>query len=125
MFAGNPKRGLAPFATDHDTFRRVKDLIAMRKAHVSLRRGTTRVLAATEDGPGLLAFAREHEDQTAVVVLNNAPDTVTDSFAVPFDGGTALTDVAPGSDGGTFTVAADGTLEVTVGPLGGRVLVAP
>jgi hypothetical protein len=39
-----------------------------------------------------------------------------------FAPGTVLKDVMPNSDGKTFTVAADGTVDVTVGPRSGRVL---
>ena len=37
--------------------------------------------------------------------------------------GTTLTDIMPGNDGQTFTVKADGTLDVTVPAHSGRVLV--
>lgn len=38
--------------------------------------------------------------------------------------GATLKDVMPGSDGHTFTVQADGTIDVTVPARSGRVLVA-
>jgi hypothetical protein len=37
--------------------------------------------------------------------------------------GSTLTDVMPGSDGATFTVKSDGTVDVTVPARSGRVLV--
>lgn len=37
--------------------------------------------------------------------------------------GTVLRDVAPGSDGASFTVAADQTVDVSVAPRDGRLLV--
>ena len=63
MFRGNPKQGFAPFATDHETFQLVKGLIAMRKAHPALQRGTVApVWSTTLPGPrrdaGIFAFER-------------------------------------------------------------------
>nr|MBP9088593.1 hypothetical protein [Kofleriaceae bacterium] len=40
-----------------------------------------------------------------------------------FAGGTMLVDVMPGSDGKTFTVSGDGTVNVSVPAFTGRVLV--
>ncbi len=137
MFGGNPTLGYAPFATDHATFKMTADLIAMRKAHHALTRGTvspawsTTAIGARRDA-GIFAFERVATDETAVVVLNTG-DTASESCAPAADGGacmkttfpagTTLKDVMPGSDGQTFVVAGDGTVDVKVGPRTGRVLV--
>lgn len=138
MWRGHPGRGYAPWATDHDTYNRVRDLIALRKDNVALRRGdvtirwsTTRPRGARDSG--IFAFERAAPDQTALVVLNTADDQESSTCAPVADGGacmttsfasgTVLRDIAPGSDGATFTVGAGGSLEVTVPARGGRVLV--
>jgi alpha-amylase len=137
MSEGNPARGFAPFATDHDAFRFVQGLIAMRKDSVSLRRGAVEIrFSVDQAGPrrdaGIFAFERITAEQTALVVLN-ASDQVSESCRPEADGGacaptsfapgTVLRDIAPGSDGMAFTVAADGTVAVSVPAYGGRVLV--
>jgi glycosidase len=137
MFLGNRERGYAPFATDHDTFSRMRDLIAMRKEHVALRRGETQILWSTDRAPGesdagIFAYSRVANDQTLVAVLNTSDDATSRTcapqslggacMAVPFAPGTVLKDVAPGGDGTVVTVGADGTVAVEVGPRGGRLL---
>lgn len=137
MFLGNPERGFAPFATDHETFQLVAGMIQMRKDNVALRRGTTSPVWSTEVvGPrrdaGIFAFERIAPEQTALVILNTS-NQASESCAPAADGGacvrttlppgTTLTDVMPGSDGMTFTVAGNGTVAVTVPPRSGRVLV--
>src|SRR5262249_25573584 len=81
---------------------------------------------------GIFAFERVAADETALVVLNAseqtsetcAPEGEGGACAVTgFAPGTVLRDVAPGSDGRTFTVAADGTIAVEVAARSGRVLV--
>jgi len=138
MFAGNDFLNYAPFATDHEHFTLVQDLIQMRKENVALRRGTltplwsTTMTGARRDA-GIFAFERTVPgEQTAVVVLNSS--TQSSETCAPqgeggaclktsLPGGTVLTDVMPGSDGTTYTVRSDGTVAVTVPARSGRVLV--
>jgi alpha-amylase len=137
MFSGNLERGFAPFATDHETFKLVQGLIAMRKDLPALRHGTvsplwsTTVPGARRDA-GIFAFERVAPDQTALVVLNTG-DTMSESCAPTTEGGacldttfppgTVLVDAMPGGEAATFTVKADGTVAVTVPPRSGRVLI--
>jgi len=137
MFRGNEALGYAPFATDHATYKLVQGLIQMRKDHVALRRGTvspvwsTTMPGARRDA-GIFAFERVDPMETALVVLN-ASDQSSESCAPVADGGacvrttlpanTTLKDVMAGSDGQTFMVKADGTIDVTVPAHSGRVLV--
>jgi alpha-amylase len=138
MSLGNATRGFAPFATDHAWFAFVKGLIQMRKDHPALRRGTVEPLwSTTVEGArrdaGIFAFERVDTEETALVVIN-ASGQDSESCAPQEDGGacmptsfaagTTLTDVAPGGSGETFTVAAGGTIAVTVPAHGFRVLVA-
>jgi glycosidase len=137
MFGGNPERGYAPFATDHETFQMVHGLIQMRKDHPALRYGSvspvwsTTIAGARRDA-GIFAFERQSPMETALVVLNTS-DQQSESCAPAAEGGaclhttlppgSTLTDVMPGSDGNTFAVRGDGTVDVTVAPRSGRVLV--
>ncbi|MEO8706516.1 MAG: alpha-amylase family glycosyl hydrolase, partial [Kofleriaceae bacterium] len=137
MFAGNPERGYAPFATDHETFQLVQGLIALRKDVPALRRGTVSPLWSTtlpgaRRDAGIFAFERVAPDQTALVVLNTG-DTMSESCAptteggacldTTFPAGTVLVDAMPGGESATFTVKADGTIAVPVPPRSGRVLI--
>ena len=137
MFGGNPTMGYAPFATDHETFKLVQGLIAMRKDNEALRQGTVSpVWSTTVSGPrrdaGIFAFERKSPNQTALVVLNTG-DVDSESCAEIADGGdcllttfspgTVLKDIMPGNDGATFTVKADGTVAIPVPARSGRVLV--
>ncbi len=138
MFLGNPKAGYAPWATDHEQFAYVRDLIQLRKDHVALRRGTVEPLwstevAGTRRDAGILAFERTDPEETLVVVVNvGGADAETCApvadggacMATSFSAGTVLTDVAPGGAGDTFTVGAGGTVTVTMPPYKLRVLVA-
>ncbi|MEP6865603.1 MAG: hypothetical protein ABJE66_33595, partial [Deltaproteobacteria bacterium] len=137
MFAGNPTLGYAPWATDHDKYKLVQGLIQMRKDHSALRRGTvTPVWSTTMTGPrrdaGIFAFERVAPDETALVVLN-AGDTASESCAPAAEGGaclhttlpagSTLKDIMYGTDGQTFTVKSDGSIDVSVPARSGRVLV--
>jgi alpha-amylase len=137
LFGGNPALGYAPFATDHETFRLVQGLIAMRKENVALRRGTVAPVWATTQGgarrdAGIFAFERTAPEQKALVVLN-ASGQMSESCApvteggaclrTTFPSGTVLTDAMPGGEARTFTVRSDGTIAVTVPARSGRVLV--
>jgi glycosidase len=135
MFRGNDALGYAPFSTDNPTFDLVRDLIQMRKDHVALRRGTTSpVWSTTVAGPardaGIFAFERiAPGDETALVVLNaSTQDSETCAASggclkTTLPAGSTLQDVMPGTDGQTFTVKADGTVDITVPGRSGRVLV--
>ncbi len=140
MFGGNPTAGYPAFDTSNDTFKLVQGLIAMRGKHVALRRGqvapvwSTTAAGASRDA-GIFAFERTVPgDETALVVLN-ANGAPSETCAAQTDGGaclhtslppgTTLKDDMPGSDGATFTVKADGTVDVTVPARSGRVLVKP
>jgi glycosidase len=135
MFRGNEALGYAPFSTDNPTFDLVRDLIQMRKDHVALRRGTTSpVWSTTVAGPardaGIFAFERIAQgDETVLVVLNastQASETCAASggcLETSLPPGSTLTDIMPGTDGQTFTVKSDGTVDITVPARSGRVLV--
>ena len=109
----------------------------MRKDHISLRHGTVSVVwSTTVTGPrrdaGIFAFERSDPAETSLVVLN-ASAQISETCAPTTEGGaclhtslapgSVLKDVMPNSDGQTFTVKADGTVDVTVPARRGRVLI--
>ena len=138
MFRGNEAMGYPPFDTTNDTFKLVQALIAMRKSNSALTRGTmnplwsTTVAGARRDA-GIFGFERvDGANQTALVVLNASTQSSETCAPVAeggaclrtsFPPGTTLKDIMPGSDGKTFTVAGDGTVDVTVAARDGRVLI--
>jgi alpha-amylase len=123
------------FHTDHEQFAFVQRLIAMRKEHPALRRGSleprwsTTVAGASRDA-GILAFERTSPEQTLLVVINTSGQE-SETCAAAGEGGacmeTSLTgtlvDLAPGSDGASFPVTG-GTVAVRVPAYGFRVLAA-
>jgi len=137
MFLGNPTLGYAPWDTTNEKFKRVQGLIQMRKDHEALRRGrvtpkwSTTVAGARRDA-GIFAFERVAPTETALVILN-ASSQVSETCAPSTEGGacmhttlapgSTLKDVMYGSDGQTFTVKSDGTVDVSVPARSGRVLI--
>lgn len=125
------------FDTGGDTYAFVRSMIRFRSEHVALRRGDVEPRWSTDrprgdSDSGIVAFERTHADETLLVVVNTADGQESRTcvpaslggacMPVSFAPGTVLTDIAPGSDGARFTVAADGTLDVDVPARGGRVL---
>ncbi|MDB4959477.1 MAG: Neopullulanase [Myxococcales bacterium] len=138
MFLGNVAKSHAPFATDHATFKLVQGLIDMRKQLPALRRGTVSpVWSTTQSGArrdsGIFAFERSEPGADTVLVVLNSSNQTSETCAAPADGGacahttlpagTQLVDKMPGSDGMTFTVQGNGSIDVTVPARSGRVLV--
>ena len=117
------------FDTTGDTFQWTKRLIALRNAYPSIRRGAVQVAYSTsntggEQDAGIFAFERAGGDaggSYALVVFNTNQehDSVTRNgdqmMTVLAPPGTELVNVFTGD---SVVVAADGTLEITVGPIG-------
>jgi glycosidase len=138
MWRGNPNAGFPAWDTTNEAFTYVSELIAMRKASSALRRGAVdlRWSSTTSSGErdsGIFAFERVSADETALVILNTSSSQASETCASVGMGGlcmetsfapsTVLRDIAPGSDGATFTVRGDGTILVEMQPRTGRVLV--
>jgi glycosidase len=135
---GEPDTLWQPFDTGNPTFLMLKELIAVRHAHVSLRRGSmiprwsTRASGGTDHG--IFAFERQHPDETALVILNLASGRAsTTSMAestmpVSFAPGTALVDAL--DSGSSWTVSATGCtapqgggcVDVIIPPRSARIL---
>lgn len=121
-----------PYATNGDTFRHFSKLARLRRDYLALRRGDTSVVfstAHTGDDPdaGMFAFERaggDAGDKYALVVMNTngrkSSSATTKKLAL--GAGTVLVDVMDPAQS-TFTVAADGTVNVAVEKQSARVLV--
>ena len=123
------------FATTGDTFTHMAKLLKIRKAYSALRLGDTNVIwasndIATEDDAGIFAFERTGGDagpQYALVVMN----TNEGKSSVTSNGSKVMTLTTPGVTlvdlldpaQTTHTVAADGTLRMTVAPMQASLLV--
>ena len=122
------------YAQTGSTFQWVKRLTTLRKGYLALRRGDTHVAwssdrAADESDAGIFAFERlggDAGDAYALVVLNTSrsKSSSTDfqgaAMATSVPGGTVLIDVLSGA---SYTVAADGTLDIQLPALSGALLI--
>lgn len=120
------------FDTTNDTFRFTQRLIRLRRELAPLRRGDVTFRWATEHNgtesdAGLLAFERSYEGESVLVMINTEDAHETRSS---FEGSAMQTGFAAGTtvadrlSDETFTVGANGTLDITVPPRGARILVA-
>lgn len=64
------------FNTQIGIFRRLKALVALRKATPALRTGTLEVLGDNPVGPGVLAYKRTLAGETVLVMMNTAEERV-------------------------------------------------
>jgi glycosidase len=128
------------YDTDNGTFRLIRHLIDLRKAHAPLRRGDMTIRWATDrtgDEPdaGIFAFERTYRGSTVLVVVNTSDHHVSEtSYAwgggehmqTSFAAGTVLTNVFRDEDvvDDVVTVGAGGRLLVHVPPRGAKVYVA-
>ncbi|HTJ41695.1 MAG TPA: alpha-amylase family glycosyl hydrolase [Kofleriaceae bacterium] len=137
MSLGNPDAGFPAWDQTNEAFLYVQALIKMRKDHVALRRGTVDIRWSTTQAggrrdEGIFAFERVAPDEKALVVIN-ASGQASETCAPANEGGTCMTtsfpvgtvlkDVSPDGGGKTFTVGAGGSIDVSVPPHSGRVLV--
>nr|MDJ0657554.1 alpha-amylase family glycosyl hydrolase [Xanthomonadales bacterium] len=60
------------FDTQSEYYQLIKGLAAMRTGNRVFTRGTMQVLAGEENGPGVLAYRRDHEDEAALILINTA-----------------------------------------------------
>jgi hypothetical protein len=119
------------FRTDGETFRHVQKLVGLRKKYAALRRGSVELRWTTdhtgeEPDAGLLAFERVYGRERALVIINTHDTRVArtrddEVMRTGFAAGTRVVDVL--NDGASFTVGADGALDVTVPARGARILV--
>ena len=103
-------------------FRHVRDLVALRGRHPSLRLGATLDVYSELSGPGLLVYRRLLAGQdTALVAVNTDNEPRLRSVAVPWPAGTRVVDALDPSQGDSLTAA---SLVVRVPARGTRVYVS-
>lgn len=124
-----------PFDTAGPTFQFTKRLIERRQKSAALRRGDTRVVWSTsrtgdESDAGIFAFERTGGDaggSYALIVFNTNQNhdssTKFDGTVMPVSAppGAVLVDVLAGN--AEYTVAGDGTLDLTLPPVSGMLLI--
>ena len=124
-----------PFNRAHPTYQHIKKLNELRAELAPLRRGDFVVRWSSErtgqeQDAGILAFERNYDGETVLVVVNTHPGkssttSATDlgggNMTVGFDAGTTLVD--RWDEDYTVTVGGDGTVAVEAPPRSGRILV--
>ena len=111
------------YDTENDTFQHISKVAALRAKYVPLRRGDLKIVWSTdhtgdESDAGILAFERVYKNERILVVINtnkNHPSKTSFEGAVMktnFNGGTNLVNVFPGSEGKSYTVSGDGSLDI-------------
>lgn len=123
------------YSTSTPTFQWIKKLIDLRKKHPALRRGDQKVVWATdhvadEEDAGIFAFERTGGDageDYALVVLNTHPTKTSSTKADGAVMATALTSGvlvdALSAQGNQYSIGAGGTLDITLPPASGVLLV--
>ncbi len=76
MFAGGFRNAEGSFDENSGYFQYVQRLTALRAEHPVMTRGGLEVLASESSGPGVLAYRREYEGESVIVLLNTADHSV-------------------------------------------------
>lgn len=72
LFAGGYRNAEGSFDEHSEHFQYLRRLTALRAQHPVLTRGGLEVLASESAGPGVLAWRREYEGDSVIVLLNTA-----------------------------------------------------
>lgn len=93
MFAaGYGSGGRDRFDTSAPLFRTLQSMIALRKAHPALSRGTPTILARNAASAGALAYRMDHGDASLLVVFNSSDaPSLLDNVELGLPAGAALT----------------------------------
>jgi hypothetical protein len=103
----------------HPLYRAIHELARMYDAHPTLRSGA-QIHRFSSDGPGVYAFSRIDRDERVeyVVALNNSEDPATADVPTYSPAGVRYREVTKSSAPNKVTSGPDGTLALTVSPLG-------
>ena len=123
MFAGGYRNAEGSFDENSEHFQYLKRLTALRAEHPVLVRGGLEVLASESAGPGVLAWRREYEGESVIVLLNTANHSAfahrLDVGAGPFERLESLF-AEPAAE--PATTGADGSLSLRLPPRAAVVL---
>lgn len=131
MFAGGYRNPEGSFDQNSGHFQYLQRLTALRAEHPVFTRGGLEVLASESAGPGVLAYRREYEGESVIVVLNTANHSAfahrLDVGAPPFQRLETLfaeSFVRPGVEPGAqpAVTGADGRLSLRLPPQAAVVL---
>ena len=91
MFAGGYGSEDDMFNQHSELFSFIQQLIALRKTHPALTLGEMKILQDTPLGPGVLAFQRQFEQQSILVLLNTSPSPqLMDNLTINRETGSVL-----------------------------------
>jgi glycosidase len=107
------------FDRSHPLYRAIRELGRLYHQHRALRSGA-QIHRVGSDGPGVYAFSRVDRNQRIeyVVALNNSESAATADVPTYSPGGVRFKLLSKTSVAGKLTTGPDGTLSVTVPPLG-------
>ena len=123
MFAGGYRNAEGSFDENSEHFQYLRRLTALRAEHPVLVRGGLEVLASESAGPGVLAWRREYQGASVIVLLNTANHSAfahrLDIGATPFQRLEALF-AEPAAE--PAITGADGSLSLSLPPRAAVVL---
>jgi hypothetical protein len=122
MFAGGyGSGGRDRFDTTAPGYRYLQRVTALRRGDRLFSRGVPTLLASNPAGPGALAYRMDHEERSAVVVLNTATHPVlVDALDTGLAAGTRLRPAfAIDGDAPARVVGADGRVQLVLPPRAG------
>ena len=99
-----------------------REVIALRRSHPALQKGSMRFLSARD---GAIAFVREADDEAVVVVINRSgePSEITlEGASIPLNAGEGLYEVFS-TDGAAGLAATDASVTITLPPLTGAAFI--
>ncbi|MBE1301954.1 MAG: alpha-amylase [Alteromonadaceae bacterium] len=76
MFAGGYLSESSQFDQESEFYKLIQSLAALRSSDKLFSRGDLQVLASDESGPGILAYKRQYQGRSAIVLLNTADNTI-------------------------------------------------
>ena len=76
MFAGGYLAEQDAFDVDSELYHYLRSLAQLRSGNKLYSRGDLTVLAANDAGPGVLAFKREYQGQSSIILLNTADHSI-------------------------------------------------
>ena len=118
MFAeGVQSGGVDHFDTSSELYQHIQAVTQLRRENPVFSRGSLTVLQANEAGPGVLAYQRDYEGETALVILNTAdrPVLMVD-LETGLPAGTVLKNLFGLVNQDDLTVGADGRMTLELAP---------
>ena len=117
MFAGGHRNAEGSFDPQHEVYRFIRSLADFRKANAVMRRGDLSVMASDDAGPGLIAWRRDYQDDTAYILMNSADHSIVVSdLELGVTGRTALPVLFSDTDIEALQTSDRGSLSLTMTP---------